>query len=567
MSCSSTGGTSLTPKAGVRNATSTASRRAWRPPACACPCSAPPTTGLPPRRSSRASASCAAAGASASTPGRCCTSCATGPAWSSTCRTACRSAVRLVTRRPVVVLVHHVHREQWPIVFGRIGGAVGWWIESVARAAHLPRLPLRHGVRGDRRGAGRAGHRRRPDHGRAQRRRAAAGRRVGAVGAAAPGRAGPARPAQARRARHRGARPAAGPLAGAAAVGRRRGLVGGRAARARPTRWVSPTWWTSTASSTSRPSTRSSPGRGSTCARRSRRAGAWWSPRPAAHRVPTVGYRAAGGLRESVLDGRTGVLVDDLDELTEAVDRLLADGPARRGWARPRPVTPRRTAGRRASGASPACWPPPCGDQPRLPYSQDVDRLLVALLDGCPGPTAAWTPTTAATPSTAPSAERQQRSDERLHSVTRFRRGRRRRVTVEAPLTIHNTAPTDYPERTGVSEHDRGHPTGRRFRAADGAGNPVQVEVRAVDRREAAQDRRGTDGTGRAVLDQHPADAQPGQRRRVVERLGDLRGRGRPPRATTRPSTTSASSTTVGRDSHRGAGSSCGRSSFQPKAR
>ena len=37
----------------------------------------------------------------------------------------------LVTRRPVVVLLHHVHREQWPIVFGRVGGAIGWWIESV----------------------------------------------------------------------------------------------------------------------------------------------------------------------------------------------------------------------------------------------------------------------------------------------------------------------------------------------------------------------------------------------------------------------------------------------------
>src|SRR5688572_1314870 len=37
----------------------------------------------------------------------------------------------LVTRRPVVVLVHHVHREQWPIVFGRLGGALGWWAESV----------------------------------------------------------------------------------------------------------------------------------------------------------------------------------------------------------------------------------------------------------------------------------------------------------------------------------------------------------------------------------------------------------------------------------------------------
>lgn len=36
----------------------------------------------------------------------------------------------LVTRRPVVVLVHHVHREQWPILFGRWLGGLGWWIES-----------------------------------------------------------------------------------------------------------------------------------------------------------------------------------------------------------------------------------------------------------------------------------------------------------------------------------------------------------------------------------------------------------------------------------------------------
>ncbi|HEY0637106.1 MAG TPA: glycosyltransferase family 4 protein [Pseudonocardiaceae bacterium] len=37
---------------------------------------------------------------------------------------------RLVTRCPVVVLVHHLHREQWCIVFGRLVGRVGWWIES-----------------------------------------------------------------------------------------------------------------------------------------------------------------------------------------------------------------------------------------------------------------------------------------------------------------------------------------------------------------------------------------------------------------------------------------------------
>lgn len=36
---------------------------------------------------------------------------------------------RLVTRRPVVVLVHHVHREQWPVVYPGLTGRVGWWVE------------------------------------------------------------------------------------------------------------------------------------------------------------------------------------------------------------------------------------------------------------------------------------------------------------------------------------------------------------------------------------------------------------------------------------------------------
>ncbi|WZH53931.1 MAG: glycosyltransferase family 4 protein [Nocardioides alkalitolerans] len=37
---------------------------------------------------------------------------------------------RLVTRRPVVVLVHHVHREQWPVIFPGLAWRLGWWIES-----------------------------------------------------------------------------------------------------------------------------------------------------------------------------------------------------------------------------------------------------------------------------------------------------------------------------------------------------------------------------------------------------------------------------------------------------
>lgn len=38
---------------------------------------------------------------------------------------------RLVAgRTPVVVLVHHVHREQWPVVYGTVRSRIGWWIES-----------------------------------------------------------------------------------------------------------------------------------------------------------------------------------------------------------------------------------------------------------------------------------------------------------------------------------------------------------------------------------------------------------------------------------------------------
>ena len=34
-------------------------------------------------------------------------------------------------RGSVITLVHHVHREQWPVVFGPRAARIGWWIESV----------------------------------------------------------------------------------------------------------------------------------------------------------------------------------------------------------------------------------------------------------------------------------------------------------------------------------------------------------------------------------------------------------------------------------------------------
>jgi glycosyltransferase involved in cell wall biosynthesis len=37
---------------------------------------------------------------------------------------------RTASRTPVIVLVHHVHREQWQVVYpGRVG-RIGWWVES-----------------------------------------------------------------------------------------------------------------------------------------------------------------------------------------------------------------------------------------------------------------------------------------------------------------------------------------------------------------------------------------------------------------------------------------------------
>lgn len=45
----------------------------------------------------------------------------------------------------------------------------------------------------------------------------------------------------------------------------------------------------------------------------------------AQHGVPTIGYRASGGLTDSIVDGVTGLLVDGSDELADGLRRLLSD--------------------------------------------------------------------------------------------------------------------------------------------------------------------------------------------------------------------------------------------------
>jgi glycosyltransferase involved in cell wall biosynthesis len=45
----------------------------------------------------------------------------------------------------------------------------------------------------------------------------------------------------------------------------------------------------------------------------------------AQHRVPTIGYRSSGGLSDSIVDGVTGILVDSHPELVDRLDELLTD--------------------------------------------------------------------------------------------------------------------------------------------------------------------------------------------------------------------------------------------------
>jgi glycosyltransferase involved in cell wall biosynthesis len=45
----------------------------------------------------------------------------------------------------------------------------------------------------------------------------------------------------------------------------------------------------------------------------------------AQHCVPTIGYRSSGGLTDSIVDGVTGLLVDDHEGLIDQLERLLTD--------------------------------------------------------------------------------------------------------------------------------------------------------------------------------------------------------------------------------------------------
>jgi glycosyltransferase involved in cell wall biosynthesis len=234
---------------------------------------------------------------------------------------------RLVARR-VVVLVHHVHREQWPVVFGPRLARVGWWIESrVAPRLYrgCPYVTVSAHTREELAGLGVRVGDIRVVHNATEPPLAVAAARSATPTLCVVSRLVPhKRVDHAVEVLHRlrdrwpglrlvvvGHGWAAGDLAArVAALGLadRVDLLGFTDERTKHE--VLASSWLHLC-----PSLKEGWGRAVMEA--------------ATHGVPTVAYASAGGVTEAVRDGRTGLLVDDLDGLTAAVDRLLADGAER----------------------------------------------------------------------------------------------------------------------------------------------------------------------------------------------------------------------------------------------
>ena len=148
---------------------------------------------------------------------------------------------RLVYGRRVVVLVHHCHREQWPVA-GPAAGPVGLVCRVVVVAAAAPAQPVPDRVAAVGSGSGRSGRGQRADRGGAQRSRRGAGAVAGrsALGHASGGGALPAGAAQADRGRATDRRRAATPDPRAAPGHRRRRMVATATRRACRTSSASP---------------------------------------------------------------------------------------------------------------------------------------------------------------------------------------------------------------------------------------------------------------------------------------------------------------------------------------
>ncbi|MGL5849217.1 MAG: glycosyltransferase family 4 protein, partial [Phycicoccus sp.] len=236
---------------------------------------------------------------------------------------------RLATASPVVVLVHHVHREQWPIVVGPLAARVGWFLES--RVA--PRA-----FRGSQYVA--VSQRTRDEL-------AALGVRADDVAVI-----------------HNGTEPALatdtprstdprlvmlGRIVPHKRVEHALEVVARLQDRhpALHLHVVGDGWWSAEARAAARDLDVGSHveflGHVDELTKHAELAQAWVALAPsvkegwglnvveaASHGTPTVAYRGAGGLSESIVDGVTGRLVEDLDEMVAVVGSLLIDHDARR---------------------------------------------------------------------------------------------------------------------------------------------------------------------------------------------------------------------------------------------
>ena len=230
---------------------------------------------------------------------------------------------RLVARR-TLVLVHHVHREQWPVVYGPLAARLGWWIESRLTPwvyRHSPYVAVSEATRDDLAtvGVGRERVvvvRNGIEHPPVGRRDTASAPRVCVLGRLVP---------------HKQVEHAIDAVAAlrTEVPGVHLDVVGDG-------------WW--------RPQLRDYTGRtgvsdvvtfhGTVTESRKHEllSSAWVLALPslkegwglvvqeaALHGVPAIGFRAAGGVAESILDGRTGLLADSPAELTAGLRRLLTD--------------------------------------------------------------------------------------------------------------------------------------------------------------------------------------------------------------------------------------------------
>ncbi len=237
-------------------------------------------------------------------------------------------ASTLATRTPVVTLVHHVHREQWPVVYGPVRSRIGWFLES--RVGPLVYRKSRYVAVSDV----------------TRRELAGLGVRADAITVVHNGVESPRRD------------PAPAPTPTLLVLGR---LVPHKqvehvlavAARLRASipalrvRVVGDGWWAD--------ELRQAADRLRVAdivdfvgfvdeeTKHRHLAEAWVLVLPslkegwglvvmeaAGYRVPTVAYRYAGGVTESIVDGVTGLLADDVEGLTAAVAELLGEPGLRR---------------------------------------------------------------------------------------------------------------------------------------------------------------------------------------------------------------------------------------------